>query len=115
MQTYLTNIATSPMSISGVVFLLVSALLYYKPPKKINWYYGYRTTRSMQSQKAWDFAQRYSAKVMAFCAVVMLVIGSIIAIFSYNTIMHMYLDLGVILGAVIVMLYKTEQQLKAKF
>lgn len=30
------------------------------PPKTINGGYGYRTSRSMRNQKAWDFAQVYS-------------------------------------------------------
>ena len=34
-----------------------------KPPKKINGFYGYRTSRSMKNQETWDFAQRYMGKV----------------------------------------------------
>lgn len=56
------------------LFMLASALLipgcmlYFgwrfqkKPPKKINSGYGYRSTRSMRSQEAWDFAQVYSGR-----------------------------------------------------
>lgn len=32
------------------------------PPKTINSGYGYRSTRSMRSQEAWDFAQTYSGQ-----------------------------------------------------
>lgn len=32
------------------------------PPKTINSGYGYRSTRSMQTQEAWDFAQVYSGR-----------------------------------------------------
>ena len=34
-----------------------------KPPKKVNGWYGYRTSRSMKNQDTWDFAQRYMGKV----------------------------------------------------
>ena len=34
-----------------------------KPPKKVNGWYGYRTSRSMRNQDTWDFAQRYMGKV----------------------------------------------------
>ena len=34
-----------------------------KPPKKVNGFYGYRTSRSMKNQDTWDFAQRYMGKV----------------------------------------------------
>ena len=33
------------------------------PPTEINPGYGYRTTRSMKSQAAWDFAQRHMGEV----------------------------------------------------
>ncbi|MBR3762548.1 MAG: SdpI family protein [Lachnospiraceae bacterium] len=32
----------------------------HKPPKTINWGYGYRTERSTKSQEAWDFAHQYA-------------------------------------------------------
>lgn len=35
------------------------------PPKTINGGYGYRTARSMSSQKAWDYAQVYSGQFWA--------------------------------------------------
>ena len=34
-----------------------------KPPKKVNGFYGYRTSRSMKNQDTWDFAQRYMGEV----------------------------------------------------
>lgn len=52
-----------------VTALLIPACMLYfgwrfqkKPPKKINSSYGYRSTRSMRSQEAWDFAQVYSGR-----------------------------------------------------
>ena len=33
------------------------------PPKEISALFGYRTTRSMQSQETWDFAHRYIGKL----------------------------------------------------
>ena len=47
-----------------LTLVAVSAAFWIWPPKKINMTYGYRTTRSMKSQSAWDFAQKYSAKWM---------------------------------------------------
>ena len=46
------------------------------PPKKINEIYGYRTTRSMKSQAAWDFAQKYSAKLMTAFGIVLLAVSA---------------------------------------
>lgn len=38
-------------------------LMKSKPPKKINGIYGYRTTRSMKSTEAWQFAQIYFGRI----------------------------------------------------
>ena len=35
----------------------------HKPPKTINWGYGYRTSRSTKSQEAWDFAHQYAGSL----------------------------------------------------
>ena len=36
------------------------------PPKTINKAFGYRTSRSMKSQEAWDFAHKYIAKTWLY-------------------------------------------------
>lgn len=52
----------------ATVLLIPGCMLYFgrrfqkKPPEEINSGYGYRTTRSMRSQEAWNFAQRYSGR-----------------------------------------------------
>ena len=35
----------------------------HRPPKTINWGYGYRTARSMRNQDTWDFAHQYAGKL----------------------------------------------------
>ena len=66
--TYYINALT--LLVGGIVFWMC-------PPKKINEFYGYRTTRSCKSQEAWDFAQRYSAKLMTVLGLVALAVASI--------------------------------------
>ncbi len=50
--------------------LLVPAVMLYfgwrflkKPPKHINSFYGYRTSRSMKNQQTWDFAHQVCGKL----------------------------------------------------
>lgn len=46
---------TYVLTTNGILFLL--SILFWKfPPKKINNFYGYRTHKTMQNQKIWDFA-----------------------------------------------------------
>ena len=33
------------------------------PPKKVNGFYGYRTSRSMKNQNTWDFAHEYCGRL----------------------------------------------------
>lgn len=49
---------------TGFLFIIAGFILFKNPPKKINWFYGYRTKTSMKNQKLWDLAQIYAAKVM---------------------------------------------------
>lgn len=49
------------LSVNGLLFLF-SIVFYFFPAKKINSFYGYRTFRTMQNQKIWDFANVYFNK-----------------------------------------------------
>jgi uncharacterized membrane protein len=63
--------------IGPLIILVVGVVFCMYPPKKINEFYGYRTTRSRKSQEAWDFAQRYSAKLMTVLGLAALAVASI--------------------------------------
>jgi len=67
---------TNPMLlVVGLTFIVMGIFMYLFPPKKINGLYGYRKATSMESQAKWDFAQKYSAKVMAFIGLLLAVIS----------------------------------------
>ena len=68
----------------GIVFILAGVILYVFPPKKINGLYGYRTQTSMQSQKKWDFAQTYSAKIMVLTGYIFTLIAPSKGLFKTN-------------------------------
>lgn len=42
-----------------LTMILFGNLFYYKPPKKINSIYGYRTKRSMKNSQTWEFAHEH--------------------------------------------------------
>lgn len=60
--------------VSVLIMLVTGLVLMYCPPKKMNGVYGYRTDRSYSSQRNWDFAQQYSAKVMVVSSALILMI-----------------------------------------
>ncbi|MEA5143736.1 MAG: SdpI family protein [Oscillibacter sp.] len=47
-----------------LLMVLLGLLFSRFPPKKINGWAGYRTSRSMKSQEAWDFANAMAARLM---------------------------------------------------
>tara|TARA_B100000508_G_C11400288_1_gene247933 strand:- start:298 stop:651 length:354 start_codon:yes stop_codon:yes gene_type:complete len=52
-------------SLGYCIFMLLLAYIFQKnPPKKINWWYGYRTRRSMANEKVWKSANTYSSVFM---------------------------------------------------
>ncbi|MGI6152115.1 MAG: SdpI family protein [Christensenellales bacterium] len=60
------------MLLIPLVFLGIGLLWKKRPPRKINWAYGYRTRRSTASQQAWDFAHRYFAKLALWTGAILL-------------------------------------------
>ena len=54
----------------GLLFIFVGLILRFSPPKKINWFYGYRTPRAMKNQERWNFAQKYSGRQLIFWGMV---------------------------------------------
>lgn len=63
------------------------------PPKEINSFYGYRTTRSMASQEAWDFAHHYSGKVFFTCGAVLLLLSPLAVILGGSQITTVFMAL----------------------
>ncbi len=58
--------------------IMLVAFGYYwqlRPPKKINWFYGYRTRRSMANQQIWDFANKIGAQMFKMVGLVSLVLS----------------------------------------
>ncbi|MEG1480832.1 SdpI family protein [Clostridium sp.] len=54
--------------------IILGIVLKIKPPKKINGFYGYRTTRSMLSQKAWDYAQVTCARLWVVLGIILFIV-----------------------------------------
>ena len=47
------------LNTSPALVVIIGGLIWKKyPPKKINYLYGYRTSRSMKNQQTWDYANQ---------------------------------------------------------
>ena len=101
---------------TGTLALVAGLALKMNPPKKINWWYGYRTKRSMKGQEQWDFAQRFGAEnMMKYSSILFstVLLGFIIEEQKIG------LSIGVVVISTLLWaflsIYKTEIKLKSKF
>lgn len=107
--------------------LLVPAVMLYfgwrfskKPPPKINALYGYRTSRSMKNQQAWDYAHQVCGKLWFRAGIVMLplsLLAMLPALGKDTQVLGIWL-MGVVLVQVVVMIatiFPVEKALKRKF
>ena len=101
--------------LSGIIFMITGFVMFKFPPKNINMLYGYRTTRSMKNQEQWDFSQKYSAKLLIFCGVFLILTSNISLIITINNKAKLFISLALIFGSVIFLFFKTENELKKRF
>ena len=65
---------------------LISGFFLWKfPPKKINSFYGYRSSRSMKNIDTWNFAHRYSGRIWFFVGLVSLPVYALLHIPFYSS------------------------------
>ena len=57
------------------LIIIVGFLMYKYPPKKPNWFIGYRTRNSMKDKDVWEIANRYCGNVWMKLGSIMLVIS----------------------------------------
>lgn len=91
-------------------------LMILYPPKKINWWYGYRTPRSKQSQEAWDFAQAFSAPKFRLSSILLIsltILGACLPHFDKNLARVIALSSLVLLVGIPII--QTERALKKRF
>ena len=103
------------LGITGPLFIVLGWYFAKFPPKKINHFYGYRTSRSMKSQEAWDFAQVYAAKKMVWAGWVMLAVGVMMFPLPFSENVKAVLSVVTTVSVSVWMIVVTEKALKNKF
>jgi uncharacterized membrane protein len=107
-------------TVTALVLFLLSLVFRKYRPKNINGLYGYRTGRSMKSQQAWDFAQDYSSALMVklctgyFIWQLVLTLVGVLFLADYTDAVAIAGNL-IIVPLLLVMIVKTEKELKRKF
>ncbi|WP_080873897.1 SdpI family protein [Oceanobacillus timonensis] len=80
--------------LTGLGTLVASIILKISSPDNINSIYGYRTKRSMKNQKLWDFAQKYSAKILIIVGILNILIGIALMFVTYSNEYYLFFELG---------------------
>ena len=63
-----------------LLMVLTGYLMYKYPPKKINFFVGYRTFSSMKNKEMWDFAHKYCGKVWMLLGLIMIILTFLLSI-----------------------------------
>lgn len=102
-------------AVFGAISIIAGIIMRLYPPRTINPFYGYKTTSSMKDQLRWDFAQKYSAKLMLKLGLINAVIALLSTALSINVTVSMVIGLTIVIISVIVLIFKTEWALKCHF
>ena len=102
-------------NIVGLAFLIAGIVMFFFPPKKINFLYGYRTKNSMRNIDRWNFAQRLSSKLLILFGILLLLTESAGVIFDIDESLNNIIGLVESILLTIFLFVKTEFDLKNKF
>lgn len=96
------------------ILILVIGIIFQKhAPKEINGFLGYRTRRSMQSQEAWDYANKRMGEIWLALGVILLVVSIPLTLLFAENGLTIAMIAQVV--ALIVSIIPVEVELKAKF
>jgi uncharacterized membrane protein len=99
----------------GTIFSVVGFFMYRFPPKSINYLYGYRTKSSMKSKDCWDFAQKYSAKLMIYYGFGLMFCSVLGLLYSVSEGVGVMIATVELLLVIAILLFKTEKEINKKF
>jgi len=104
--------------VCGILFVIASYFLLRYPPRKINFWYGYRTASSMKNKERWDFAQRVGARYMRNTGCIFIIIGLLSSLWHPTKVNYPYqffVAFVILFVGIFVMKYRVDLQIKKKF
>ncbi len=66
-----------------ILITLIGILMYKRPPKKVNWFVGYRTRKSMKNEKVWETANKHCGKLWIIIGLAMIVVAILLNVLFY--------------------------------
>lgn len=108
------NPAILTFGLCGIIFIITGWIMQKYPPKKINDFYGYRTSRSKKSQEHWDFAQKESAKYIIQVGYYTLLCCAPFFLIEFQK-THIWIAIVLVSLLPFIAILQTEKALKEKF
>lgn len=103
-----------------ILMIIGGRMMWKHPPKNINGFMGYRTTRSMKNMDTWKFAHEYSGKLWWKLGWIILLPSILVHIPFYNSTDDEISVISLIVASVQIIvligsIYPTERALKNTF
>ena len=105
----------SILFLSGGIFYLAALVLSKFPPKKINYFYGYRTKASMKSQESWNFSQNYTSKKMKYISLYIFIIGVFSSFLNIELMWSLWLGIIISILMPVLVILEVEKELKTRY
>ena len=103
-----------------LLMIIIGIILCKYPPKKINRFYGYRTSLSRKNMETWIFANKYCGKITFLVGLISFIPSALILIPFYLSsekviTIVMFVVVIVQIGMILVTIIATEIALKKEF
>ncbi len=102
------------------IMIIFGKIFENRVPKRINNFYGYRTSMSMKNQDTWEFAHKYCGMLWKKAGLIMGIVTLIITVVSFNLTEDMQ---GIVCGIIVTIqtivligsIFPVEKALKKNF
>ena len=101
--------------LTGIIFYLAGFIQAKWPPKKINHFYGYRTSTSMRNQEIWEFAQQYSSDKTQKLGGYTILLGVLAFFINFHQMLAIWVGIALVTLLPVLMIIQIEKELKNRF
>jgi uncharacterized membrane protein len=108
------------VAILPLAMIVIGIIFYNRPPKNINFIFGYRTDLSMKNQKTWAFAHHLLGKIWMIMGSILLPIMCVPMFFVINESVSVIGTLGAVLASIsifplVISIFPVEKALEKNF
>ena len=101
--------------LTGIIFYVGGIIQAKWPPKKINHFYGFRTSTSMRNQEIWEFAQQYSSDKIQKLGGYTILLGVLAFFINFHQMWAIWVGIALVTLLPVLMIIQIEKELKNRF